>query len=44
MDKIKNLTPGVILNYKQLCEIFKCSPQGGMKSYSNSQKTLKPYK
>lgn len=39
MDKIKNLTPGVILNNKQLCEIFKCSPQSGMRK-SNRTKTL----
>ena len=39
MDKIKNLMPGVILNNKQLCEIFKCSPQGGMRK-SNRTKTL----
>lgn len=39
MDKIKQLIPGTILNNKQLCEIFKCGPQGGMRK-SNTTKTL----
>jgi len=39
MDKIKQLISGTILNNKQLCEIFKCSPQGGMRK-SNITNTL----
>ena len=25
------ITPGAVLNNQQLCELFKCSPQGGMR-------------
>lgn len=39
MDKIKQLIPGTILNNKQLCEIFRCGPQGGMRK-SNTTNTL----
>lgn len=39
MDKIKQLIPGTIVNNKQLCEIFKCGPQGGMRK-SNTTNTL----
>ncbi|WP_447555659.1 HNH endonuclease [Vreelandella sp. EE22] len=31
MDPISSLKPGTILNNQQLCDIFKCSPQGGMR-------------
>lgn len=39
MDNIKQLIPGTILNNKQLCEIFKCSPQGGIRKF-NTTNTL----
>lgn len=39
MTKIDNLMPGTVLNNKQLCEIFRCSPQGGMRK-SNTTHTL----
>ncbi|OMC75059.1 hypothetical protein BK121_03330 [Paenibacillus odorifer] len=33
------LSPGITINNEQICEIFKCSPQGGMRK-SNSTNTL----
>jgi 5-methylcytosine-specific restriction enzyme A len=38
-EQIEQLIPGTVLNNQQLCEIFKCSPQGGMRK-SNTTKTL----
>ena len=38
-NQIKQLIPGTVLNNQQLCEIFKCSPQGGMRK-SNTTHTL----
>ena len=38
-NKIKQLIPGAVLNNQQLCDIFKCSPQGGMRK-SNTTHTL----
>ncbi|MFJ5535967.1 HNH endonuclease [Vreelandella titanicae] len=31
MDSISSLQPGTVLNNQQLCDIFQCSPQGGMR-------------
>jgi len=28
---VKNLKPGDIISNKELCNVFKCSPQGGMR-------------
>ena len=38
-NQIKQLIPGTVLNNQQLCDIFKCSPQGGMRK-SNTTHTL----
>lgn len=38
-EQIEQLIPGTVLNNQQLCEIFKCGPQGGMRK-SNTTKTL----
>ncbi len=31
MNSINSLKPGTVLNNQELCEIFQCSPQGGMR-------------